>query len=71
MPLPKAPQKPADKLLNLPSTASEAAHSLQATRVTMHQQIETNTRKTSAVDRANDYPAATVVTKPDMRLKRS
>jgi PhoH-like ATPase len=29
MPLPKAPQKPADKLSHLPTTASEAAHSPQ------------------------------------------
>ena len=28
MPLPKAPKKPADKLSTLPTTASEAAHSL-------------------------------------------
>jgi PhoH-like ATPase len=70
MPLPKAPQKPADKLLNLPSTASEAAHSPQATRVTTHQQIETISRKTSAVERATDHPAATVVTRPDMRLNQ-
>jgi PhoH-like ATPase len=70
MPLPKAPQKSADKLLNLPSTASEAAHSPQANRVAMPQQIETIPRKTSAVERATDYPAATVVTKPDMRLNQ-
>jgi PhoH-like ATPase len=70
MPLPKAPQKPADKLLNLPSTASEAAHSPQANRVAMPQQIETIPRKTSAVERATDHPAVTVVTKPDMRLNQ-
>ncbi len=68
MPLPKAPQKPADKLLNLPSTASEAAHSPLATRVMMHQNNEAFTRKTKAIERTTEYPAATVITKPDMRL---
>jgi PhoH-like ATPase len=39
MPLPTAPQKPADKLSNLPTTASDAAHNPQAATVLRPQRI--------------------------------
>jgi PhoH-like ATPase len=64
MPLPKAPQKPADKLSQLPPTASVAAHSPQAsysppTRSSV--QVET-------IAKTAPYPTTSVPTaRPDMR----
>lgn len=68
MPLPKAPQKPADKLSQLPTTASEAAHSPQQSYPNAAQSIAKLAAQASPAATATHYPPASVQTaRPDMR----
>ncbi len=72
MPLPKAPQKPADKLSTLPTTASEAAHNPQHTLSKNRPSSAQSIAALAAQSLPNSYPPAAVLpaanaVRPDMR----
>jgi PhoH-like ATPase len=73
MPLPKAPQKPADKLSALPTTASEAAHSPHPYQSKTHSNSNTQSIADLALRaRSDSYPPANIQSsaqpmRPDMR----